>query len=107
MVMEQLTCIDPEVLGSCSTGALYGRARLSPLQRTSRASTDSFSVLKKMQLAETFTMAKNYKIFASTLCTKCGEFGGYVFLPSFTRCYIHCAETELAFLPITANAAMN
>ena len=42
MVMEQLICIDLEVLGSCSTGAPYGRARLSPLQRTSRASTDSF-----------------------------------------------------------------
>ena len=105
MVMGNLTCKDLEAFHSCSTGGRIAVLAFPKYHRLLEHEPTIFTILKKTRLAGSFTITKIYETFASTLCSKCGQYGGYVFLPSFTRCCIHCAETELEFLPISRDGA--
>ncbi|MCJ1271116.1 hypothetical protein MMC22_011015 [Lobaria immixta] len=101
MVLGHLSCNDLEALRSCSAGAHIAVVSF-PLYRTLCAHAPAIiAILKKTRLATSFPITKIYETFASTCCTTCDQFGGYVFLPSFSRCCLHCAETLLKFLPIS------
>lgn len=63
------------------------------------------AVLKRTGLARSFTITQIYDTFITSSCVTCGRFGGYVFLLSFTRCCLHCAETNPRFLPISCDTA--
>lgn len=105
MVFAHLSCNDLEALRFCSTGA--NSAILAfPLYRTlCKHAPAIITILKKTRLARSFSIAKIYETFVSTRCTTCDQFGGYVFLPSFSRCCLYCAETLLKFLPISRDSA--
>lgn len=105
MVLGHLTCEDLKALSCCSIGSRIAILAFNPYRRLLEHVPAILSILKETGLARSFTITKIYKTFASTLCTTCGQFGGYVFLPSFTRCCRHCAETEPKFLPISREGA--
>lgn len=101
MVLGHLSCNDLEALRSCSIGGRITVLDFPPYRTLLTHTPIIFSVLKKTGLARSFSIATIYETFASALCTTCGQFGGYVFLPSFSRCCLHCAETLHKFLPIS------
>lgn len=105
MVFSHLTCGDLEALHSCSTGGRMAVLSFPLYHALLKYAPTILAILKETRLARTFTVAQIYETFTSSLCTTCGHFGGYVFLPSFTRCCIHCAETEMKFLPISRDGA--
>lgn len=105
MVFSHMTCADLEALHSCSTGGRMTVLAFPWYQNLLRHAPTMLSILKYTQLDRSFTITQIYEVFTSPLCTVCGHFGGYIFLPSFTRCCITCAETEPRFLPITAYRA--
>lgn len=105
MVFSHLTCGDLEALHSCSTGGRMAVLAFPLYHALLKYAPTILAILKETRLAQTFTIAQIYETFTSPLCTTCSHFGGYVFLPSFTRCCIHCAETELKFLPISRDGA--
>ena len=101
MVFKHLSCDDLEALHSCSSGIRIAVLSFPKYHRVLKHLPLVLAVLKETQLARSFTISKIYETFANTLCTNCGQFGGYVFLPSFARCCMHCAETELKFMQIS------
>lgn len=105
MVFGDLTCNDLEALHSCSTGLGMAVLAFPQYHRLLKHIPNVLAILKETRLARSFTITQLYETFVSPLCTSCGQFGGYVFLLSFTRCCIHCAETELKFLPISRDGA--
>lgn len=105
MVFEHLTCDDLEALHSCSTGGRIAVLAFPPYHNLLQYAPSILSVLKKTRLARAFTIKQIYETFTSSLCTTCDQFGGYVFLPSFARCCLFCAETQLKFLPISRAGA--
>lgn len=105
MVFRDMTCEDLEVLHSCSTGGRIAILAFPLYHTLLKYAPTILAILKETGLARSFTVTKIYETFTSSLCTACGEFGGYVFLPSFTRCCLYCAETELKFLPISRDGA--
>lgn len=105
MVFRHLTCGDLEAIHSCSTGGRVAVLSFPPYHRLLEHVPAILAILKETGLARSFTIMIIYETFASTLCTNCGEFGGYVFLVSFTRCCLHCAETELKFMPVSHDSA--
>lgn len=105
MVFRHLTCGDLEALHSCSTGGRITVLAFPPYHTLLTHAPTILAILKETRLARSFTITQIYETFTSTLCTTCGQFGGYVFLPSFTRCCVPCAETELKFLPISRDGA--
>lgn len=105
MVFQDLTCNDLESLYSCSTGLHMAVLAFPQYQHLLKHIPTVLAILKETRLAQSFTIRQIYETFVSPLCTNCGQFGGYVFLPSFSRCCIHCAETELKFLPISRDGA--
>ena len=107
MVFRHLTCDDMEALHSCSTGGRIAALAFPQYRNLLKHAPTILAILKETGLARSFTITKIYETFASSLCTNCGQFGGFVFLPSFTRCCIHCAETDLRFLPISRDGAKN
>ncbi|MCJ1465296.1 hypothetical protein MMC07_003913 [Pseudocyphellaria aurata] len=105
MVFEHLTCDDLEALHSCSTAGRMAVLAFPPYHNLLQHSPTILSVLKKTTLARAFTIKQIYETFTSSLCTTCDQFGGFVFLPSFARCCLFCAETRLKFLPISRAGA--
>lgn len=101
MVLSHLTCDGIEALGSCSTGGRMAVLACSQYYALLEHAPTILAILKETGLARSFTITEIYDTFTSSLCTTCGLFGRYVFLLSFTRCCLHCAETELKFLPIS------
>ena len=105
MVFQHLTCQDLEGLHSSSTG---GRIAVLAFPRYHTLLTHAptiLAILKVTRLARSFTITKVYDTFTSTLCTTCGQFGGYVFLPAFARCCMRCAEHDPEYMPISRETA--
>lgn len=90
---------------SCSTGGHIAVLGFSPYYSLLKYAPAILAILKETHLARSFNIMKVYETFTSSLCANCGQFGGYVFLPSFTRCCLDCAETNLKFLPISRKGA--
>lgn len=105
MVFRHLTCDDLETLHSCSTGGRMAVLAFPQYHNLLQHAPSILAILKETRLARSFTITKIYETFVSALCTTCGQFGGYVFLPSFARCCLQCAETDLKFLPISRDGA--
>lgn len=105
MVFRHLTCDDLEALHSCSTGGRMAVLAFPQYHNLLRHAPTILAILKYTGLAPSFTIMEIYETFVSPLCTTCGQFGGFVFLPSFTRCCMHCADIDLKFLPISRDAA--
>ncbi|MCJ1462267.1 hypothetical protein MMC07_000867 [Pseudocyphellaria aurata] len=105
MAFRHLSCGDLEALHLCSTGGRMAVLAFPLYQTLLRRAPTIISVLKKTQLARFFTITQIYETFTSPLCTTCDHFGGYVFLPSFTRCCLHCAETKIKFMPLSPEGA--
>lgn len=79
MILGHLSCNDLEALRSCSAGAHIAVVSF-PLYRTLCAHAPAIiAILKKTRLATSFSITKIYETFASTCCTTCDQFGGYVF----------------------------
>lgn len=106
-VFRHLTCGDLEALHSCSTGGRLAVLAFPPYYTLLRHAPTLLAVLMETRLARSFTITQIYETFVSPLCTNCSHFGGYVFLPSLTRCCMHCAETDIKFLPISRDGAKN
>ncbi|MCJ1462433.1 hypothetical protein MMC07_001034 [Pseudocyphellaria aurata] len=107
VVFRHLTCEDLEALHSCSTGGRLAVLAFPQYGALLRHAPTLLAVLMETGLARSFTITHIYETFVSSLCTNCGHFGGYVFLPSFSRCCMHCAETNIKFLPISRDGAKN
>ncbi|MCJ1462371.1 hypothetical protein MMC07_000971 [Pseudocyphellaria aurata] len=105
MVLEHLTLGDLEAVSSCSTGARLAVVAFPAFYNLLEYAPEILATLKITQLARSFAVKQIYETFTSFECTNCGQFGGYVFLPSFSRCCLHCAETELKFLPMSRDGA--
>lgn len=105
MAFRHLSCGDLEALHSCSTGGRMAVLAFPLYHILLRRAPTILAILKETQLARFFTITHIYETFTSPLCTNCGHFGGYVFLPSFTRCCLHCAETEIKFMPLSREGA--
>lgn len=105
MVFRNLTCNDLEALHSSSTGGRIAVLGFPQYHNILMHAPSLLAILKKTQLARSFSITTVYETFVSTLCMSCGHFGGYVFLPSFTRCCIYCAENLPKFLPISRASA--
>ncbi|MCJ1463071.1 hypothetical protein MMC07_001676 [Pseudocyphellaria aurata] len=105
MVLEHLTLDDLEAVRSCSTGTRLAVLAFPPFHDLLKHAPETLATLKMTQLARSFAVSQVYETFKSSECTNCGQFGGYVFLPSFSRCCMHCAETELKFLPTSRDGA--
>lgn len=105
MVFGQLTCDDIETLQTCSTGGRMAVFAFPPYYNLVKHAPTLLAVLKRTGLARSFTITQIYDTFVSSSCVTCGRFGGYVFLLSFTRCCLHCAETNPKFLPILYDRA--
>lgn len=105
MVFQHLTCDDLETLHRSSTGGRIAVLAFPQYHTLLTQVPTILAILKETRLARSFTIIQIYETFTSPLCTTCGQFGGYVFLPSFTRCCMSCAETELKFLPISRDGA--
>lgn len=105
-VFGHLTCDDIEALLCCSTGGVRRAVLACPNYRTLLQHAPAIlNILKRTQLARNFTITQIFKTFTRPSCMTCSQFGGYVFLLSFTRCCMQCAETRLEFLPISRNEA--
>lgn len=99
MVFWHLTCDDLEALHSCSTSGRMAVLGFPQYHNILQHAPTILSILKKTRLARYFTITQIYETFTSSVCTTCGQFGGYVFLPAFARCCLHCGEYEWKFLP--------
>lgn len=105
MVFQHLTCDDLETLHGTSTGGRIAVLNFPQYHNLLKHFPTILAILKETRLSRSFTIAQIYETFKSPLCTTCSQFGGYVFLPSFTRCCMNCAETRSRFLPISRHGA--
>ena len=105
MVFQNLTCDDLETLHGTSTGGRIAVLAFPQYHDLLKHFPTILAILKETRLARSFTITQIYDTFKSPLCTTCSQFGGFVFLPSFTRCCMKCAETKSKFLPISREGA--
>ncbi|MCJ1425757.1 hypothetical protein MMC29_003657 [Sticta canariensis] len=105
MVFQYLTCDDLETLHGTSTGGHIAVLTFPQYHSLLKHFPTILAILKETRLSRSFTISQIYETFKSPLCTTCSQFGGYVFLPSFTRCCMNCAETRSRFLPISRDGA--
>lgn len=105
MVIRLLSCADLETLHQCCPVGRQTVLSLISYSRVLYYAPAILSVLKETQLAKSFTIAEIHQTLITRACATCGKFGGFVFLPSFTRCCQDCAETNPRFMPISANGA--
>ncbi|KAL4940565.1 hypothetical protein BDV06DRAFT_223939 [Aspergillus oleicola] len=63
---------------------------------------DTLCVVLRTKIAPYFTFCDLQRILYMKNCLLCDSFGGFVFLPSLTRCCFSCAESALEFRIITS-----
>lgn len=105
MVFPHLTCADLEALHCCSTGGRIAVLACFQYSALLNHAPKILAILKETGLDRWFTIGQIFETFTSPLCTTCGRFGAYVFLPSFTRCCMLCAETDMKYMPVSRNEA--
>ena len=105
MVIRLLSCADLEGIRQCCRAGRETVLAINSYSRVLSHAPTILSVLKITQLDKSFTIEEVHHTLVNRGCTTCGQFGGFVFLPSFTRCCQNCAETNANFMPISAHAA--
>ncbi|KAL4950929.1 hypothetical protein BDW69DRAFT_46576 [Aspergillus filifer] len=63
---------------------------------------DTLCVVLRTKIAPYYRFSDLQRILYMKSCSLCGSFGGFVFLPSLTRCCFSCAESALEFRIITS-----
>lgn len=53
---------------------------------------EAFCVCLQTQIAPWYTLRDLFKVLCTRDCVLCGAFGGFIFLPTFTRCCLSCVD---------------
>ncbi|PYH40068.1 F-box protein [Aspergillus saccharolyticus JOP 1030-1] len=55
---------------------------------------EAFCIILRTNIAPWFTLSDLFKVLCTKYCQFCGDFGGFIFLPSFARCCFTCIREE-------------